>query len=710
MEVLGSAGQPLDSATRAFFEPRFGHDFSRVRVHQDARAAASARAVNALAFTAGHDLVFASGQYAPSTTAGRLLLAHELAHVVQQDGMNGRLRRAAETGRTGGAAEVEDETAAHRIMGGASPVNVCSGGSAGLIQRKEHAGADTPVGEPAEKPLTRAEEVRLSRTSPGEVTGTAIPPTISLFNFAIDSAKLKQQHLVLLAEIADVLKGKNASKVTILVTGHADASGKPAVNDPLSKKRAQAVQSEIGRLGGPSLRIAWFGEDRPVDTNDTVTGRSRNRRADIVVLPKPGVKEDQVEADDEKDDKKKDDEKKDDQKRDDTLKDGGKEHQTAFCERHPVICACPKHPILCLLLGGLIAGIIFCMLNPEICLPDLDGGGKKKKKKKDGGDKKKRACVGPISLPSGELKVTFGFYTGRRFPMGMDFLDNDECECNAGEYRQLVAGVMKRDYGMGPAHFRAVKHTLAGGKLMDPSRLQEDGNRERTPDAYGHRYLSDSARALLPAQRASVVASNAHDDTYSPGREHGCHYKGEDAPGIWGVDSEEHIAIELNFEGGPVDVSDWPVERRLPGWHKWWMKFERKPPPKPEPTPSGGGGIGPQPASGGGGAVQRTTPRPYSGPIGSDYPCFYLSGLGADPVVGKIYTIAIGFTIRGESFVTDVEVEVTALDPASDRLEVTSTNAGPLNVAPPGHEPILVRPKARGQLSLGVVRRRGGMP
>ncbi len=140
-EVLRSPGQPLDPATRAFMEPRFGHefsqvrprtaapqmakaeltigpvndrfereadrvaetvmrapglgasdesspcagfDFSQVRVHADAKAAESARAVNALAYTVGQDVVFGVGQYAPETGPGRRLLVHELAHVVQQ--------------------------------------------------------------------------------------------------------------------------------------------------------------------------------------------------------------------------------------------------------------------------------------------------------------------------------------------------------------------------------------------------------------------------------------------------------------------------------------------------------------------------------------------------------------------------------------------------------------------------------------------------
>jgi hypothetical protein len=83
-DVLRGEGQPLDPAIRAAFEPRFRHDFGLVRVHSDARAAESARHVHALAYTVGRDIVFAAGRYSPETKAGRSLLAHELAHVIQQ--------------------------------------------------------------------------------------------------------------------------------------------------------------------------------------------------------------------------------------------------------------------------------------------------------------------------------------------------------------------------------------------------------------------------------------------------------------------------------------------------------------------------------------------------------------------------------------------------------------------------------------------------
>lgn len=83
-EVLRSPGQPLDPATRAFMEPRFGHDFGTIRVHSGGLAGESARAANALAYTVGRDVVFGTGQYAPQTQDGRRLLAHELAHTMQQ--------------------------------------------------------------------------------------------------------------------------------------------------------------------------------------------------------------------------------------------------------------------------------------------------------------------------------------------------------------------------------------------------------------------------------------------------------------------------------------------------------------------------------------------------------------------------------------------------------------------------------------------------
>jgi len=95
--TLASSGAPLPESARSFFELRFGHDFANVQVHHNAQAASSAADVDAHAYTVGRHIVFGQGRYAPDTSSGRELLAHELAHVVQQgdDGPRPRLQRRA---------------------------------------------------------------------------------------------------------------------------------------------------------------------------------------------------------------------------------------------------------------------------------------------------------------------------------------------------------------------------------------------------------------------------------------------------------------------------------------------------------------------------------------------------------------------------------------------------------------------------------------
>ncbi|MFY1825796.1 eCIS core domain-containing protein [Myxococcus fulvus] len=120
---LGS-GHPLESSARAFFEPRFGHDLGGVRIHTDAKAAASARALQARAYTVGSDIAFQEGAYSPATHAGRRLLAHELTHVLQQTGgrstSGARLARFATGGLSvsspGDASEREAESMADAVM------------------------------------------------------------------------------------------------------------------------------------------------------------------------------------------------------------------------------------------------------------------------------------------------------------------------------------------------------------------------------------------------------------------------------------------------------------------------------------------------------------------------------------------------------------------------------------------------------------------
>jgi hypothetical protein len=117
-EVLRSPGQALDAATRGYFEPRFRQDLSAVRLHTDRRAAESVRAVGASAYTVGAHIVLGPGRYNPVTEETRRLLAHELAHVVQNRGQGTGAAMQPLVGAPGDAPEREAEAAADALMSG----------------------------------------------------------------------------------------------------------------------------------------------------------------------------------------------------------------------------------------------------------------------------------------------------------------------------------------------------------------------------------------------------------------------------------------------------------------------------------------------------------------------------------------------------------------------------------------------------------------
>jgi hypothetical protein len=147
-EVLRSGGRPLDAPTRASMEASFGHDFSQVRVHTDSRAAESARSINALAYTVGSAVVFGSGRYAPDTTAGRQLLAHELTHTIQQGAGSaggGTLQPRLAIGDPHDASEREADAVAERVAAGTA-AHASAGTDSPLVQRQ------TPGEDPQQKP------------------------------------------------------------------------------------------------------------------------------------------------------------------------------------------------------------------------------------------------------------------------------------------------------------------------------------------------------------------------------------------------------------------------------------------------------------------------------------------------------------------------------------------------------------------------------
>lgn len=156
--VLRSPGQPLEPEARAYFEPRFGHDFSKVRVHTDHLAAESARAVNALAYTVNSQIVFDSGQFTPRSAAGRQLLAHELVHVVQQRGQAGMPQ---EIGAAHDHNEQEADRLASSIHQDQSHVAVAHSSGTRLMPKLRVLNASAPIPNPDGKGLkqTNAEAV-----------------------------------------------------------------------------------------------------------------------------------------------------------------------------------------------------------------------------------------------------------------------------------------------------------------------------------------------------------------------------------------------------------------------------------------------------------------------------------------------------------------------------------------------------------------------
>jgi len=150
-DVLRSPGRPLDHGARAFMEPRFGRDFGDVRIHTDAKAATSADAVRALAYTVGNRIVFAADKFNLSGNDGKKLLAHELSHVVQQTGIHSH---------------------AHRAAFGRSPAGV----SGPLTIGAAHSSAEREADAAADAIQNGSVNVHLSQQTPGIARQAAAPP------------------------------------------------------------------------------------------------------------------------------------------------------------------------------------------------------------------------------------------------------------------------------------------------------------------------------------------------------------------------------------------------------------------------------------------------------------------------------------------------------------------------------------------------------
>ena len=262
-EVLRSPGQAIDHETRSSMESRFGHDFSQVRVHTDAKAAESTQAVSAVAYTLQNHVVFGQGQYKPTTHAGRHLLAHELTHVLQQQKMGSQPQTKLTVGSSGDTAEREaDHIAQLVVSGGRVPDSFTTPSSS--IQR---ACGEPALGTPA------------CLDSPFDGVFVAGFPLFK-FNVNCDDFAPGQGGALLSAV------GALPATATIEIHGYASPDGPLSLNQKLACARALRAQSLLTTSAPVGGGIASSRIVRVVNHGPT-PGPSGDRRSVVIQTTTP---------------------------------------------------------------------------------------------------------------------------------------------------------------------------------------------------------------------------------------------------------------------------------------------------------------------------------------------------------------------------------------------------------------------------------------
>jgi len=265
-DVLRSPGQPLDQQTRALFEPRFGHDFSKVRMHNDAKAAESARAVNALAYTSGSDIVFSATQYQPACNSGRSLLAHELTHVIQQTQSSSAKplstlppsRAIAAVNRPGDAFECEADHVARQLVAGTVPEQITrpeiSGAAYPIIQRD--LALEPPVDVAVQPDLTEVEiqeAIAFNRRSYNEDSIRLIQDVVGAEPTGVLEAETIRFIAVFQEQFGLQKDGKVGDDTFELINQELTAEGAPTENC-LTMFRVTGPSSPLDlRVAGPGL-------------------------------------------------------------------------------------------------------------------------------------------------------------------------------------------------------------------------------------------------------------------------------------------------------------------------------------------------------------------------------------------------------------------------------------------------------------------------
>jgi hypothetical protein len=239
-QALASPGRPLEPALRQDMEQRFGYDFSRVRVHTDAGAEQSAQSINALAYTVGQSVVFGAGQYVPGTSKGKRLLAHELAHVIQQ---------------------YPSDVSGLRNSYGAPTMVYRSDGSGGSTRPRRIVYLDNDVlGEIADGNNPLAEKLQRMRASGADVRMTRYNYVEAIHGEPIRAGarKLIVQKLGITIDEGGGLASRAATYVE-LSTGK-EASVQPKDVPMIAAVRAAGPDAELWSIdGGPKEQAKRFG-------------------------------------------------------------------------------------------------------------------------------------------------------------------------------------------------------------------------------------------------------------------------------------------------------------------------------------------------------------------------------------------------------------------------------------------------------------------
>lgn len=289
-DVLASPGRPLEPATRAFMESRVGSDLSRVRIHTDARAAVSARALSALAYTVGRDIVFSAEQYSPGSSSGRKLLSHELAHASVGNTSTGTLT----LGRTDSPAEAVAERVATMLP--VSPNDIANAhrdvSQGTRVVRRQPAHATTSAanfnGALSDQDYKRAAS-HLSEMSDGDIRTILEPLSSDLRNRLRNAAlKLPAAEAARVASVIESLESKSAAAKPAGTKPGGEGSAKSDAADAAPPQYVSVGLSYevVGMIGGAAPT-----GDLPKDMQASLGGMfgAGGSGASPIVLAAPGA-------------------------------------------------------------------------------------------------------------------------------------------------------------------------------------------------------------------------------------------------------------------------------------------------------------------------------------------------------------------------------------------------------------------------------------